>query len=167
MKQLNPRYQIQTQHPKNEVIKEAIRGDEVVSRENLPRNNPIVPTIVTNIPMFPQIDKSITSHQYYHKTFDQYDDKNDIYAVPFGDMTFSSTDPQNLWICLNKLFVPPTSAMKWLCPKCREVTSKTCPEFLWHLYIFSGGYYKESHDNLQNISNATTNKWMPFETYTH
>ena len=127
----------------------------------------MVPTISLNLPMFPQIDKSLTSHQYYHTSLDQYDDKNDIYAVTFGDMTFSSTDPYNLWIYLKHLFVPPKSSMEWLCPNCIGVTSKTCPELQWNLYICSGGYYKESHDNLQNISNAMTDKWMTFETYTH
>ena len=53
----------------------------ITNRENMPRKNPIVPTIVLNeecrsiIPWFPKIDKSITSHQYYHIIFDQYDDK--------------------------------------------------------------------------------------------
>ena len=57
--------------------------------------------------------------------------------------------------------------MEWLCPNCRGVKSKTWTEFQWNLYICSGGYYKESHDNLQNISNVTTSNWMPFATYTH
>ena len=69
----------------NEGIKEGITEDEVVSREDLPRKNPMVPTIirythplVLNVLCFLQIDKTLTSHQYYHRSLDQYDDKNDI-----------------------------------------------------------------------------------------
>ena len=82
-------------------------------------------------------------------------------------MFFSSTDPYNLWFHIDKLFLQPISRIKCPCRSCQEFTSKTWPEFQCHLYICTGGYYKVTDNNLQNISNSPMEKCIPFETYTH
>ena len=76
--------QVSDMHPTS--INKGIKVNEVVSTELLPMKTPLVPTIILNeectsfITWFPNIDDYYTSHQYYHKSLDQYDDKNSIYA---------------------------------------------------------------------------------------